>query len=554
MTAVIVALLIVPLAVGAASLFLSARAAVAATVVSGLASFGLVLALVPGAVGGTRSDLDGYLRVDPLSVIFLLATGFLYAAVAVYSVGYLLARGQHRDARYVRRCAAGLNVFAWAMLAAPLMGSLALLWIAIEVTTIVSALLVALDDTDAAVEAAWKYVLIASAGLGLALLGTVFAYYAGAQVLGDHYDLAIQSLVTIGPKLPATPVRLAFLLATLGYGTKVGLFPVHTWLPDAHSQAPTPVSALLSGALLATSFYAILRFYQVAAGALGTGFPRATLFAFGVASLLLAALYVFGQRDVKRLLAYSSVEHMGILAIGVSFGAPVALAGVLLHVLAHAAAKGNAFMGAGVFTIKYRTKEMSAIRGGLGTLPWSGPLFLLAIFALSAFPPFGVFRSEFEIVAGGLGAGRYAPAAVLVVLVAVAFIGLVTAATRMLLTPPPPGGPAVGERQLTAIGTAPADRAGPALDGGPLGGPGAGGGDGGAAGAHAGLVAIAELTRARPSQTGKASEVPARGEPSAWMVLPVLAGLAVLVLLGVHPPAELTNLITRAAAELRGAP
>jgi hydrogenase-4 component F len=314
------------------------------------------------------------------------------------------------------------------------------------------------------------------------------------------------------------------------------------------------VSALLSGALLATSFYAILRFYQVAAGTLGTGFPRATLLAFGVASLLLAALYVFGQRDVKRLLAYSSVEHMGILAIGVSFGAPVALAGVLLHVLAHAAAKGNAFMGAGVFTIKYRTKEISAIRGGLGTLPWSGPLFLLAIFALSAFPPFGVFRSEFEIVAGGLGTGRYAPAAVLVVLVTVAFIGLVTAATRILLTPPPPGGPAVGERQLAAIGTGPADRAGPALDAGPLGGAGAGGGDGGAAGAHAGLVAIAERTHARPSQTGKASEVPARGEPSAWMVVPVLAGLAVLVLLGVHPPAELTNLITRAAAELGGAP
>ena len=146
----------------------------------------------------------------------------------------------------------------------------------------------------------------------------------------------------------------------LGYGTKVGLVPVHTWLPDAHSEAPTPVSAMLSGALLATSFYAILRFYQVAAATLGSGFPRGTLLVFGIASLLLASLYVFGQRDVKRLLAYSSVEHMGILAIGVSFGAPIALAGVLLHVLAHAAAKGNAFMGAGVFTVKYGTKQMSA--------------------------------------------------------------------------------------------------------------------------------------------------------------------------------------------------
>src|SRR5208282_2417787 len=140
------------------------------------------------------------------------------------------------------------------------------------------------------------------------------------------------------------PVRLAFMLAVLGYGTKVGLFPVHTWLPDAHSEAPTPVSALLSGALLATSFYAILRFYQVAAATLGSGIPRDALLAFGIASLLLASLYVFGQQDVKRLLAYSSVEHMGIAAIGMSFGAPVAIAGVQLHVMAHAAAKGNAFM------------------------------------------------------------------------------------------------------------------------------------------------------------------------------------------------------------------
>ena len=178
-------------------------------------------------------------------------------------------------------------------------------------------------------------------------------------MLGQHYNLAIQPLLAAGRAAAAhTPVRLAFLLALLGYGTKVGLFPVHTWLPDAHSEAPTPVSALLSGSLLAVSFYAVLRFYQVAAATLGSGFPRDALLAFGVASLLLAALYVFGQRDIKRLLAYSSVEHMGILATGVSFGAPVALAGVLLHVLAHAAAKGNAFMGAGVLRAKFGTKRL----------------------------------------------------------------------------------------------------------------------------------------------------------------------------------------------------
>jgi hydrogenase-4 component F len=243
---------------------------------------------------------------------------------------------------------------------------------------------------------------------------------------------------------------------------------------------------MLSGSLLAVSFYAILRYYQVAAVTLGSGFPRDTLLAFGVASLLLAALYLFGQRDIKRMLAYSSVEHMGILAIGVSFGAPVALAGVLLHVLAHAAAKGNAFMGAGVFTVKFGSKQLSALRGGLDVLPWSGPLFLLAVFALSAMPPSGIFRSEFEIVYGGLSSGSYAAAAVLVVLVTVAFFGLTTSTTRMLFQPA-------------------ARRPAPPI---------------------------------------------ARGEPSAWMVVPVVAGVLVLLILGVHPPGELTGLIARAVTQL----
>jgi hydrogenase-4 component F len=527
MLAVILAILIVPLAVAVASFLVSARVAVVMTIASGLACFGLVLALVPDASRGAPVYLS-YLRADALSCVFLLATAFLYAAVAVYAAGYLKGRTD----RYARRFYLGFNVFAWAMLAAPLMSSLALLWIAIEVTTVVSALLVAIEDTDGAAEASWKYVLIASAGLGLALLATIFAYYAGAQVLGAHSNLAIQPLISAGSRLPKTPVRLAFLLAVLGYGTKVGLVPVHTWLPDAHSEAPTPVSALLSGALLATSFYAILRFYQVAAATLGSGFPRGTLLVFGIASLLLASLYVFGQRDIKRLLAYSSVEHMGILAIGVSFGAPIALAGVLLHVMAHAAAKGNAFMGAGVFTVKYRTKQMPAMRDGLRLLPWSGPLFLLSIFALSALPPSGIFRSEFEIVAGGLGSGGYAATAVLVILVTIAFFGLATSTSSILLTPMPveKAPPEKIAVEVAAIGTD------------------AAGGAHGNGGAPASRGARAKDTHVR------ASGASTPGEPSAWMVVPVLAGLAVLVLLGVHPPGDLTNLITQAAAQLRGAP
>ena len=222
----------------------------------------------------------------------------------------------------------------------------------------------------------------------------------------------------------------------------------------------------------------------MAGATLGTGFPRDALLVFGVASLLLAALCLFGQGDIKRLLAYSSVEHMGILAIGVSFGAPIALAGVLLHVLAHAAAKGNAFMGAGVLVRKFQTKSVAAISGGLDLLPWSGPLLLVAVLALAAMPPFGIFRSEFEIVAGGFAASRNAAAAVLIVVVTLAFLGLSLAANRMLVSPP-------------------------------------------------------------------ATRLP-RGEPSAWMVAPVVAGVVALLLLGVHPPAHLAELLARGAEELRG--
>jgi len=481
---VFIILLAVPPAAALACLKAPVRACQAVSIGAGLASFASVIALVPAAA---RHDLTvgRYLRADAVSVVFLLATSFLYAAVAAYSVGYFRGEeGSAGFARYARRFYAGLNVFAWSMLAAPLLSSLALLWIAVEVTTVISALLVAIEDTDRAVEAAWKYVLIASAGLGLALLATIFMYAAGAHVLGQSYDLGFTGLMRAGPRLPHTAVRLAFGLAVLGFGTKVGLFPVHTWLPDAHAEAPTPVSALLSGSLLAVSFYAILRYYQVSVTALGPRFPQAVLLAFGIASLLLAALYLFGQRNLKRLLAYSSVEHMGILAIGVSFGAPIALAGVLLHVLAHAAAKGNAFMGAGVLVRKYHTKRIAAVGGGLDLLPWSGPLLLVAVLALSAMPPFGIFRSEFQIVAGGFAASRNAAAAVLIVAVTVAFLGLSLSANRMLLAP----------------------------------------------------------------GTGRLP----RGEPSAWMVVPVLAGVAVLVLLGVHPPADLAALLARGAAELRG--
>jgi hydrogenase-4 component F len=503
-------MLVLPLVAALTSWFAGPRLGQAATVASGAVMLGLALALVPtvarldpaarlrkGAASQVHAyglnvvtALGGWLRVDSLSLVFLLATVFLYSLTAIFAVGYV-SGPSGMDATYRRRLFTGLNVFAWAMAMAPLVDNLGLLWVAIEVTTVVSALLVAIEGTDGAIEAAWKYILLASLGLGLSLLATVVMYHAGSYSLGSVYELSYGKLIGTAARFPAGTVRLAYLLAVVGYGTKVGFFPLHTWLPDAHSEAPTPVSALLSGALLATCFYAILRFYQITVPAAGAPFARDVLAVFGVATVLIGALYLASQRDLKRMLAYSSVEHMGILAIGMSFASPLAVAGVLLHVLAHAAAKGTAFFGAGSVVRKFHTKDLGRIRGGIGLLPWSGPLLVAAMLGLSALPPFGTFRSEFSIVAGGLsgtsGSLGQSVAAALVVLVTLAFLGLSWHITQIMASPGP-----------------------------------------------------------------SSSTTVARGETSKLMVLAMLVALLALVVLGVHPPAQLDDLFHGAVTELGG--
>ncbi len=473
----LVVLLIAPVTVSLACLWMPVRVAQALSVASGALTVAMVTILVPAP---TTTALGGWLRVDALSVVFLVAVAFLYLATALFAVGYVRPAV---GTRYGRRFFAGFNLFAWAMVITPVVNGLALLWVAVEVTTVVSALLVAIDDTDRAAEASWKYLLIASMGLGIALLATVVMYYAGSTVFGGSYQLFYPKLMAGATHFPAPVVRLSFVLAVLGYGTKMGLVPVHTWLPDAHSEAPTPVSALLSGALLAVSFYAILRFYQVSVRAIGPAFPRNVLLGLGVASLALAALYLASQRDLKRLLAYSSIEHMGVLAIGMSFSAPIAVVGVLLHVLAHAAAKGTAFFGAGSAVRKFGTKDLGSIRGGIGVLPWSGPMLVLAMLGLCAMPPFGIFRSEFLIVSGGLSDPKDAIGAVLVVLVTLGTLGLSWFAGQTML--------------------------------------------------------------------GSVPEGTVRGETSRFIVASMVLGLVALAVLGVHPPAQLSNLLARAAGELR---
>jgi hydrogenase-4 component F len=451
MGALLIVIAIIPVVSGVVTWWTSPRTSKVVTALAGATTFVSALFLTPVLATHSTNSVGSVLRVDPLSMVFLLAASFLYAATALFSVGYIDIDDGPDGRRYGRRFFAGLNVFAWATLMAPIVNGFPLLWVAIEVTTVVSALLVAIDDTDRSTEAAWKYVLIASLGLGIALLATVIMYYAGSTVLGASYGLDYGNVLAEAHRFPQGVVRVSYVLAVLGFGTKMGLVPVHTWLPDAHSEAPTPISALLSGSLLAVSFYAILRYFQVAERAVSPSFARDVLLVLGVASLVVAALYLLSQRDLKRLLAYSSVEHMGILAIGMSFAAPIAIFGVLLHVLSHAAAKGTAFFGAGSFLRKLATKDMTRIRGGIGLLPWSGPMFVLAVLALSAMPPFGIFRSEFLIVSGGLSDGPDALAAVLVVLVTLAFLGLSWFTTQTMLSPTPSSVISKGETSRSIV-------------------------------------------------------------------------------------------------------
>jgi hydrogenase-4 component F len=450
MTWALYAIVAIPLAATLLSLLAPGGLARMTTVGGGVAALALAVVLAFDVEHGrTLHTLSGWLRLDSLGAVFLLATGFLYATAGVYSVGYLRTGG---DAWFARRYHAYLNLFGWTMLLVPLAADFGSLWIAVELTTIVSALLVALERTDAALEASWKYVLIASTGLGIALLAVILLYAAGTNALGSAYVPRFDRLVAHAGTLPTEPVKLAFLLAALGFGTKVGFVPVHTWLPDAHSEAPSPVSAMLSGSLLAVAFYAILRFFQVTVATGNAAFARHVLLVFGAASLVGAALFVLRQGSYKRLLAYSSIEHMGVVALGVGFGAPLAIAGALLHVITHASAKALAFFGAGSILRRYDTKEVDGVEGAGSVLPFTGPLFLAAALALSGLPLSGVFRSEFQIVSGGFAEPAYFWVTLLVVFVNVAFFGVVWHAGRMVLSEPAAGGPPVGETSWWMVG------------------------------------------------------------------------------------------------------
>lgn len=364
--------------------------------------------------------LDGYVQLDGLGAWVLLCTGVVYLLASIYAVGYMRLS---TEADRLHRFYALFAAFALSMFIAPLMNNAGVFWIAIELTTLISTFLVGFERDAESIEAAWKYIVVVSAGISLALLGTVLMYWAGSFVLPPHYDMRWDALAAAAPRMNPVLLQLAFLLMLVGYGTKAGLAPMHTWLPDAHSEGPAPVSAMLSGALLNTAMLGIVRALRVTDAAGLHAVPHGALVAIGAFSMAVAALFIVRQQGVKRLMAYSSVEHIGVLALGFGFGGPLGVAGAMVHMLGHSLNKSLMFFGAGNAMRQWGSKSMDDIRGVLHHMQGGGLMWLAGAVAITGAPPFVLFLSEFTILRAGI-AGPVAWAAwVMALLLIVIFIG-----------------------------------------------------------------------------------------------------------------------------------
>lgn len=444
----IVLLLALPLA--AAGILARARGH-AATALHGVAVVGTLLTglvVATGAVGGTDATaLGGVLRVDALS-------GWMIMVIVV--VAALAGAEAPRYAAHGRALYALLHLMVFTMLLAVSTDDVGLMWVAVEGTTLSSVFLVNFERTRASLEAAYKYLLICSVGIAVAFCGTVLVYYAEVvrqQALAEHSAQALRwtALLLLAPSLPPRVMEIAFVFLVVGYGTKAGLAPMHTWLPDAHSEAPAPVSALMSGVLLSIGVYAIARFKPVVDAAAGPRFAARILLALGLLSLAAAAAFLWAPVNYKRMLAYSSVEHMGLVALGLGFGGALGVSGALLHVANHGLAKSVLFLLAGRIRAAYGTVELAAVRDLVTALPFTGRAFMIALFALLGLPPFGLFVSEVMIFGAGFREGQPWLAGVALALLLLGFAGLLRAAHRMLLGTAPAAAPPRG----SWVGTVP---------------------------------------------------------------------------------------------------
>jgi hydrogenase-4 component F len=398
---------------------------------------GAALALSARALEGEvpTSGPGEFLRADGLSALLALCIGFVAALAAWLGPG--LARDDGYDDRERRSFRVFSNLFTFTMLLAVTAHNVGVMWVAVEATTITSAMLVPLHVTKASVEASWKYILIGSVGIALAFVGTVLAYFDFVNLAGEQASaLNWTSLLHSAPLLHDAVLKLAFVFILIGYGTKAGLAPMHTWLPDAHSESPSALSAMMSGVLLAVAIYAIIRWKIVVDTAVGPAFTDRLLIALSLLSLAIGAFSLLGQRNYKRMLAYSSIEHTGLTCLGLALGPPGVFA-AMLHMVNHTAAKSMMFLLAGRVQQRYRSTEIVETPGLIRTMPVTAGFFAAGIFAIAGLPPFGLFISEYALVRAGFAAGRVWLMGAVLALLVVAFIALVTHLNRMLYGTPP---------------------------------------------------------------------------------------------------------------------
>jgi hydrogenase-4 component F len=452
------ALILVPILAAALTLALAAdRPRRAVLVAAGLLHAALTAATF---VRPPAPAFGRLLELDPLGQLFLALASLLFLAVAVYATGYLRAEGTgaKRDfqdgAAFVnapeRIFTCCLCLFLAAMTLVTATRNLSVLWVGIEATTLSSAPLIYFHRHRRSLEATWKYLVICSVGIALALLGNILfsvAFYDPAGPLASM-DLAAMLPRAAGAGQPW--LKAAFIFLLVGYGTKMGLAPMHNWLPDAHSQSPSLVSALLSGALLNCAFLGILRAQQILGAAGLAWFGGDLLVLFGLFSMGLAAVFIVGQGDYKRLLAYSSVEHMGILALGVGLGGG-AVFGAMLHAVSHSLTKGALFLLSGNILALYHTRSCHDARGLSRALPLTAALWLAGFFAICGSPPFGLFVSELAILRAMLAQGSFTAATCYLVFLAVIFVGMSVPVTRMVQGPLPPATPAPGGERAISL-------------------------------------------------------------------------------------------------------
>jgi hydrogenase-4 component F len=339
--------------------------------------------------------------IDDFNIYLVVLTAFVGFTTSVFSAGYIrheLESGR-LDTGKLRFYHAMYQAFIFTMLLALVANNLGVMWVAVEGATLTTALMISLYRTRESIEAAWKYFILCGVGIALALFGTILMYLAAQPVMGSGMEaMAWASIIHQAGRFDPALLNLAFVFLLVGYGTKVGLAPLHAWLPDAHAEGPTPISAVLSGLLLNVALYAVLRFKMLLAANAGALAPGPMMITMGLSSLLLASFMLYRRRDIKRLFAYSSIEHMGIITFAFGMGGPLANFAGLLHMTMHSLAKSGIFFAVGHITQVKGTQRIGDIRGLTVSHPALGWGFLIGVVAIAGLPPLGIFMSEFLVV------------------------------------------------------------------------------------------------------------------------------------------------------------